>query len=378
FVFLAATVLFAIRTIALLFLMILAPLAFLAMVLPKTQQYASEWWDKLFKWSFFAPAFMFMIYIVAKIIASDDFQKIIKGVGADPSASIGGAVTGADPGALGVMVNYILLIGLMIGSLIVAQRMGAVGSGAVMSWGKKLKSAGQGYAGKISKRGAGYAAEKALDEKSWINKKTGGRISKAAGLPIVGRGFAKVSSWGQQEKVKKQKEYEKQYGSHSTAGLQAVLKDPTVSDARKAAAKGVMAKRQSGEKEKQELERLERHLPTMETLVPGLTQKIKSIDSDIEDIITDVTAAEYKLAEAVKSGDTMAINLAKGELNVAKKRKAQKLIEKQRATESLSKIEKYGERKEKLEERKERKGETAGLQASISGIKTGGGGKPTP
>ncbi|MBU2263431.1 hypothetical protein KJ750_02125, partial [Patescibacteria group bacterium] len=239
-------------------------------------------------------------------------------------------------------------------------------------------SAGQGYAGRISKRGAGYAAEKALDEKSWINKKTGGRISKAAGLPIVGRGFAKVSSWGQQEKVKKQKEYEKQYGSHSTAGLQAVLKDPTVSDARKAAAKGVMAKRQSGEKEKQELERLERHLPTMETLVPGLTQKIKSIDSDIEDIITDVTAAEYKLAEAVKSGDTMAINLAKGELNVAKKRKAQKLIEKQRATESLSKIEKYGERKEKLEERKERKGETAGLQASISGIKTGGGGKPTP
>jgi hypothetical protein len=265
---------------------------------------------------------------------------------------------------------------LMIACLIVAQKMGAYGAGTVMKWGKDAKKWGQGYAGKISKRGAGYVAEKTLDEKSKLGKTKIAGVLR--GTPLVGRGLAKVSSWGQQEKVKKQKEYEKQYGSYSTAGLQAELKDPTVSDARKAATRGVLAKKQSGEREKQELERLERHLPIMETLAPGLKQKIKSIDSDIEDIMTDVTAAEYKLAEAVKSGNAVATNLAKGELNIAKKSKAQKVVERQKATESLNKIEKYRERKEKLEERKERKGETAGLQASISGIKTGGGGKTTP
>lgn len=220
FILFAFGLMFIMRTVSLLFLIILSPLAFLAMALPAMKSLANEWWNKLFKWSFFAPASLFMIYVVAKIISTNS---LLEATGATAGEGLLDSIfTGKD---VNIIVYYIILIGLMIGSLIIAQRIGAVGSETMMKWGKDAKKWGQGYAGKISKRGAGYLAEKSIDEKSWINRKTGGKFAKTLNImPGATRGLARVSSWREQQIKEKEKKYAKTYGSYSPAGLAAMAK----------------------------------------------------------------------------------------------------------------------------------------------------------
>jgi len=246
FVFFAFGIMFIGRTVVLLFLFILSPLAFLAMALPKTEHYANEWWEKLFKQAIFAPACLFMVYLVAKIISTNS---LLKATGAEAAEGLLESLySGAD---VNIIVYFAILIGLMVGSLIIAQKLGAHGASTMMKWGKDARKGGQGYAGKISRRGAGYTAEKAIDENSWINRKTGGRIAKVAGMPLVGRGFAKVSSLRQQEIEKKEKQYKKDYGSYSNVGLETILRQPLITrEKRKAIGEIQKERKEKGAKQK--------------------------------------------------------------------------------------------------------------------------------
>ncbi|HEY4510334.1 MAG TPA: hypothetical protein VJJ73_00675, partial [Candidatus Paceibacterota bacterium] len=150
-----------IRTVVLLFLIILAPLAFLAYILPNTSHYFSSWHGKLFKQAFFAPAYMFMIYLVAGIMSNTG--GVANAVGVTDGDKLFSFLDGGEPKAL---VYFIILIGFMAGALMVAQEMGAKGATTVAGWGRGLKGWGQARAkergklvagkipGYISRRGA--------------------------------------------------------------------------------------------------------------------------------------------------------------------------------------------------------------------------------
>ena len=59
------------RIIQLWLLLIFAPLAFLAAILPETQTYFQNWRHSLFSQSFFYPAYMFMLYLAVTAVSSD-------------------------------------------------------------------------------------------------------------------------------------------------------------------------------------------------------------------------------------------------------------------------------------------------------------------
>jgi hypothetical protein len=133
FVFIVAALLFVSRTVILIFLMVLAPVAFLAMVLPKTEGRWKEWLETLLKESFFAPLYMMMIYLVVRIIAG--------GYGKDGTASLADLLKGNDS-SVGTLYTFMVLIALMLGSLVIAKtfstKMGditrkAIGGGLVSS-----------------------------------------------------------------------------------------------------------------------------------------------------------------------------------------------------------------------------------------------------
>jgi len=292
-----------------------------------------------------------MIYIVAKIIASDDFQKIIKNVGADPSASIGGAVTGADPGALGVMVNYILLIGLMIGSLIVAQRMGAVGSGAVMSWGKKLKSAGQGYAGKISKRYVGRAATAAQER---LEKGEGKFAKTLKAVPFLQRSLAKTAQLTKKEVGK----LEKQYGSYDTRTLEQLRgKIGTPKEAREAIDKTIKkrsaqkTKEENIEKENERHEKIEKELPKMEEW--NEEDKKRKVEIDVELEINGAKIKENPDSEELK------------------KDRYELVLEKNDTEKRIKEVDQMREEKKKIEENRIRRRETEGWEERIAKAEAG-------
>lgn len=149
FVLMAGGLLFIIRIAVLWLLMILAPLAFLFMVLPKTRQYADDWWNKLFNQAFFAPAFLFLFYLVAMMVKNGFLKSIFQGVQANLSG-----MQAFFASIFIVLLNLTVLAVLMISCLIVAQKMGAVGAGAAQSLGKGAAKWGRGVAGRATRRAA--------------------------------------------------------------------------------------------------------------------------------------------------------------------------------------------------------------------------------
>lgn len=140
FVLGAGAILLIVRVIVLWFLLILAPLVWLAYILPTTSGYFGTWWQKFFKQAFFAPAYAFFLYLAISILEKGPIIK-----------------TSANTAfSAGFIINYIIIIGLLFGALLAAQQMGAYGASGAVSLGKKW---GKGAAFGIGK-GIGRATER--------------------------------------------------------------------------------------------------------------------------------------------------------------------------------------------------------------------------
>lgn len=142
FVLLAGTFFIIVRQVSLMFLLAFGPFAFLAMVLPYTHKFYSDWWEKLVKWSFFLPAFMLFLYVSLA-------------AGTQLASSVGGNSTDPIP----VFFQYFLAIALLIGSLIAAQQSAISGAATVNGWGKKMAGATGKWAGNRGWKYGGKLAE---------------------------------------------------------------------------------------------------------------------------------------------------------------------------------------------------------------------------
>ncbi|MSU55685.1 MAG: hypothetical protein EXS51_00010 [Candidatus Taylorbacteria bacterium] len=155
FVFFAASIMFVLRGITLIMLMLLSPLAFVSWLLPGASGLASAWWNKLWSQAFFAPLYLLLSYIVVYTINSDAFQQSMSIAANSGTQGFAAALTGTTSAPLIIVFNFIILIGLMVGCLIVAQSLGARGSDLMMEWGHKLKGEGTGLVGRHAMQGFG-------------------------------------------------------------------------------------------------------------------------------------------------------------------------------------------------------------------------------
>lgn len=188
FVLLAGAILFLVRVVSLWIIMILGPLAFLAMALPATKKYASEWWTKLFHHSIFAPAFLFFFYLVATMIGDGNFMSamitqktVVKGSG------ILQTFQQALIGMSDIMIKFLVLGGLMVGSLIVAQKLGAAGAATAISVGKRVQKGAQD----VAARNTVGRASRAVAESKTMQKAVS-TIPALGGLQRLAQRGAKV------------------------------------------------------------------------------------------------------------------------------------------------------------------------------------------
>lgn len=187
------TVILVFRIIMLWFLVILSPLAFLATTFPRGQKYAGQWWEEMSKYLVIGPVLVFFLWVSLSVMS-----KI-----ADPSYLDPGTLKFSEewqpkksPDAVfepmskmasgeGVF-NFLIVIGLMVGSLIMAQKSGVAGASFaskgianLQNWGKK----GAGFALKPVKKAGEDAKEGAAGlmkgTAAGIDKLTGGVAGKA-------------------------------------------------------------------------------------------------------------------------------------------------------------------------------------------------------
>ena len=175
FVFLFAAILLVIRFVIFILLMVTSPIAWLGMFLPAMKKYASQWWDTMLNQAFFAPILMLMFTLSYLVISDNNFDVIIKG-NLDTNASLGNAFQGV-LASIPIVLNFVIGIGFLIASIIIAKGMASVGAGSAVKWAsQKAGRATFGAAGFAGRQTFGRAGRSLSDP----NTKLGGRISSLA------------------------------------------------------------------------------------------------------------------------------------------------------------------------------------------------------
>ncbi len=185
FVFLTAAVQFLIRILSLWFAILLSPLGFIGMIIPYGGL-TKKWWHLLISNAFYAPAFLFVIYILMMLL---DGGLLSKDIGSFllKSAQDQGAQGSVGTSALqtflqsivGVLVRLGVVVGLFIGALKVGSFVGAQGADIAQSWGKKI-----GNIGVRTTVGAGIGAI------GWAGRRSVGNIAYRVARSEPLRNFA--------------------------------------------------------------------------------------------------------------------------------------------------------------------------------------------
>ncbi len=166
-VFLAGAIMMLVRTLVLIFLMIMSPFAWIGGILPMTKEISSKWWSALSSNLMYAPVYMMLMYVVMSMIIGRgnrtvDFLGMFTGSGVDSVA-----VTA---------FTFVVLNALMIGCILVANKAGAAGAGMAS---KVAGGAVLGTAAWASRQTVGRAANAwASSEKAWGGKNSTGYVGR--------------------------------------------------------------------------------------------------------------------------------------------------------------------------------------------------------
>jgi hypothetical protein len=123
FIFLTASVQMIGRVVRLWLVIMLAPIGFIAWIIPGLGSIATRWWNTLIKSAFFAPAFLLGIYIIITLVKGG----LLNGLGTDPSvanALQAGDFTSSVKAVAIIIVMISIRLGIIIGLLFGALKMG--------------------------------------------------------------------------------------------------------------------------------------------------------------------------------------------------------------------------------------------------------------
>lgn len=224
FVFGATAIFLVVRILYIWFLLIALPIVCMFWILPSTSGYFNKWWGAFVNWTFFAPAYMFMIYLSLSMF--DAAGKLKEGV--LPASSNPAAWNAATPGLTTVgmpsaIFQWILVIAMMFGSLIVAKSFGVMFAGEsekmLTGWGDKAKGlARRQLQRRIVNAGATPATETEKAKAGWLVR----GAQRIAGLPggklLAGQAFKMAAG-----EAKTAEEAQKQFSDWTPEAIKAYL-----------------------------------------------------------------------------------------------------------------------------------------------------------
>lgn len=176
------------RYIWLTMLLILMPMAWMFWAWPDLSDKWSKWWSEFIRWTFFAPAVSFFLYLALSIAER-------------PIAPVQGVealgITFANFGQmLGQMIS---VLGILYGGMYTANSMSIAGASVgstvynkvkgVMMGGAGLGAAGAGYLGNRYGLGGLNRLSTSFADGKTINERLRGFTAAGAGLPLIGTAF---------------------------------------------------------------------------------------------------------------------------------------------------------------------------------------------
>jgi len=185
--FISVGIMFIARTVSLIFILVLAPAAFVAMILPKTEKFWSNWLGRLMSNTFILPVYTFLILLVIIITNNNAVCNAMNVSGTDCSGQslLGALNVGGEPlENVAILITYMLIIGFILFAQKAAKSMGDNISTATAKWAKGAVGvgavgaglglrAGAATGGFLGRRGFGWASKKLSENekvKEWTSK----------------------------------------------------------------------------------------------------------------------------------------------------------------------------------------------------------------
>ncbi|PIV38761.1 MAG: hypothetical protein COS30_00310 [Candidatus Portnoybacteria bacterium CG02_land_8_20_14_3_00_45_8] len=195
FTFFAFSFFLLVRVVWLWLLLILAPLAWASYVAPNLASSFGggweKWWKEFLKWSFFAPAYAFFLYLALTIaqngLGFNVNKEIVAKAGDIPIVS---SIFAGFFRSFDIILQYIVVIMILLAGLAFAQKAGAYGASAVMNSVKNVGNKVGDWSKRQAKRPGYYATDKASQWGAQLGAKTLTGISKTPLLRRITPGAA--------------------------------------------------------------------------------------------------------------------------------------------------------------------------------------------
>lgn len=172
FVLIVASIMFFIRTIVLLFIYIVSPFAFMSKIIPDNKfNYFKTWSDALIKQSLYAPGFLAPLLIVFTLLGENG----LTGKTFSTITSVGGYWVG---GTFNLLASNVLIMGLLISCIFIAQKFGAVGLGLATATGSKFTQGSSQIVGRYGGRIATNIGKRIPGNQALKNSWNEGRLSR--------------------------------------------------------------------------------------------------------------------------------------------------------------------------------------------------------
>lgn len=200
FVLGAFIVMLMIRYIYLAILAILLPFAWASWVFPSFSSMYSKWWNKFLQWTFFAPIFMFFLYLALATIGGSNNADALNSTDyvGNGNMLFNAILNFFGSGIQPIITNLLqemVLGGLIIGGMIAADSMGVKFAGSAVKVAQNGGKAIQGYVSKQSKKAGRATFRKVRGEKA-VNAMREGRFLGLQGVPglkwVTSRGASVV------------------------------------------------------------------------------------------------------------------------------------------------------------------------------------------
>jgi len=188
FVFFSLAFILIARFVALIFLMVVAPIGFAGLAVPKLAGVAQMWWGQLFEQTITAPVLLLLLYVALAVLTDKNFFTCTD-TGANCSWT--GIQSGDIDGFAVLFFSFLVAMGLLLAVVIIAKRMSAFGGTMAMKFGGKMSFGAVAWGGRLTLGTAGNAltSQKAM---AWAER---GKYTKyLRRIPVfAGRGLRNVT-----------------------------------------------------------------------------------------------------------------------------------------------------------------------------------------
>lgn len=157
------------RAVILAFLMVTSPIGFAGMAIPGLKKIAQEWWHKLVNQALFAPVFLLLLLVALKM--SQAMKSAFPG---DLASAVSFTRGIQDAGPLFV---YVLVIGFLLASLMIASRFGIYGADWAIKTAGGLSFGAVGGASRFAFGRPMSAAARVVGRSRWGTTTAGGRVT---------------------------------------------------------------------------------------------------------------------------------------------------------------------------------------------------------